>query len=46
MMILSEKLLKFHFFFKGFVAYIVAHATDLLISFKNKHHGTNLDLFN
>ena len=29
---LAEKLLKFHFFFKGFVAYIVANATDLLIS--------------
>ena len=32
MMNLAEKLLKFHFFYKGFVAYIVANATDLLIS--------------
>lgn len=29
---LSEKLLKFHFFFKGFAAYVLAHAADLMIS--------------
>ena len=33
---LSEKLLKFHFFFKAFVAYIIAHATELMISTEQK----------
>lgn len=32
MMDLSEKILKFHCFFRAFVAYIDTHATDLLIS--------------
>ncbi len=33
---LSEKLLKFHYFFKAFVAYILANAADLMISSEQK----------
>lgn len=39
-MILSDKLLKFNYFFKAFVAYIVAHATELMIS---PDQATNLE---
>ncbi len=38
---MSEKLIRFHFFFKAFVAYIVAHASDLMVSTDQKNDLSN-----